>query len=405
MAYIEAISKLDTSDANAGAGDILATKTAYVDGEKVTGEMANNGAVSGTISTKAGTYTVPSGYHNGSGTVAIASAEQNKIIASNIKSGVTILGVSGSVSPAKEEQTKSVTATTSTQTVSPDTGKVLSSVTVNPQVHSGTYTPTGYSNANDMGAQHNYRYVDTSGYEPTDVRPSNGSPVAVSIGDNIKITDENGYAIRDYTAVTPDNSTPVSMSKYDIAKFDASGVIVKNVTNATPSDSSPVSVNSSEIIHPTASGYLYSTTQKPEIVVTGASRASNTTSWTLSTPDDAISTPTSYTTYYDPKYFSYTKSTGVFKALQDISTVYVSLYADRGRTSSGGNVYSGIQIRKNGTTLTSAYDGSASVGLKYQFSLAKNDEITFYTRASSTTQGYCLTYYTLITYLDHLIGG
>ena len=58
--------------------------------------MTNNGAVSGTISTKAGTYNIASGYHNGSGTVSISAEEQAKIVSSAIKSGCTILGVSGS---------------------------------------------------------------------------------------------------------------------------------------------------------------------------------------------------------------------------------------------------------------------------------------------------------------------
>ena len=78
------------------AGNILNGKTAYIGSGKVTGTMTNNGAVAGTISTKAGTYTVPAGYHNGSGKVQISSTEQAKLISSNIKSGVTILGVTGS---------------------------------------------------------------------------------------------------------------------------------------------------------------------------------------------------------------------------------------------------------------------------------------------------------------------
>ena len=87
-----------TTDANAAASEILSGKTAYVNKVKITGEMTNNGAVSGTISTKAGTYTIPAGYHSGLGSVGISSTEQDKIISSNIKSGITILGVQGGYS-------------------------------------------------------------------------------------------------------------------------------------------------------------------------------------------------------------------------------------------------------------------------------------------------------------------
>lgn len=86
----------DTASANAASGDILTGKTAYGSGGEVSGSMANNGSTSGTISTKAGTVTIPAGYTSG-GTVGISSTEQNKIIASNIKSGVTLLGVAGSL--------------------------------------------------------------------------------------------------------------------------------------------------------------------------------------------------------------------------------------------------------------------------------------------------------------------
>lgn len=85
----------DPSDASAGQADILSGKTAYVSGGKKTGTMSNNGSTSGTISTKAGSVNIPAGYTSG-GTVTISSTEQAKIIAGNIKSGVTILGQSGS---------------------------------------------------------------------------------------------------------------------------------------------------------------------------------------------------------------------------------------------------------------------------------------------------------------------
>lgn len=113
----------DTSDADATASEILNTKTAYVNGNKITGSMPNRGAVAGTISTKAGTYNVQNGYHDGSGTVGIDSTEQAKIIADNIKSGITILGVLGTYTGEEiTAQSKNVTPYTTAQTILPDTG-------------------------------------------------------------------------------------------------------------------------------------------------------------------------------------------------------------------------------------------------------------------------------------------
>lgn len=88
----------NTTDANASASEILSGRTAYVNKNKITGEMTNNGAVSGTISTKAGTYTIPAGYHSGLGSVGISSVEQQKIIPENIKSGISLLGIEGTYS-------------------------------------------------------------------------------------------------------------------------------------------------------------------------------------------------------------------------------------------------------------------------------------------------------------------
>ncbi len=85
----------DTSEASAAQADILTGKTAFGASGEITGSMANNGSLTGTISTKAGTYTIPSGYTTG-GSVGISSAEQAKIIAGNIRAGVTLLGQAGS---------------------------------------------------------------------------------------------------------------------------------------------------------------------------------------------------------------------------------------------------------------------------------------------------------------------
>lgn len=122
----------NTEDATAGASDILSGQTAYVAGAKVTGSMANNGAVTGTITTKAQQYTIPVGYHDGSGKVSISSTEQAKIIAGNIKSGVQILGVTGTYSGESiSAQAKTATPTTAQQVVLPDSGyDYLSQVTV-----------------------------------------------------------------------------------------------------------------------------------------------------------------------------------------------------------------------------------------------------------------------------------
>ena len=85
-----------SGDADAAAGDLLAGKKAFGASGEIEGSMPNNGGTGGTISTKAGTVTIPAGYTSG-GTVSISSTEQAKIIASNIKSGVTILGQAGSL--------------------------------------------------------------------------------------------------------------------------------------------------------------------------------------------------------------------------------------------------------------------------------------------------------------------
>ena len=86
----------ETSSADITSADVLTGKTGYGASGQVSGGMANNGSTSGTISTKAGTVTIPAGYTSG-GTVSISSTEQNKVVASNIKSGVTLLGVAGSL--------------------------------------------------------------------------------------------------------------------------------------------------------------------------------------------------------------------------------------------------------------------------------------------------------------------
>lgn len=88
---------VDTSDATANVTEILSGETAYVAGAKITGTMTNNGEVDTDITTVSQSVTIAQGYHNGSGTVQIGATDQAKLIADNIKSGVTVLGVAGNV--------------------------------------------------------------------------------------------------------------------------------------------------------------------------------------------------------------------------------------------------------------------------------------------------------------------
>lgn len=123
----------DTQDATAAASEVLSGKTAYVRGNKVTGTMPNKGGVTATISDKSTPYTIPQGYHDGSGTVGLDSTESAKLIAGNIKDGVSILGVTGTYTgEGVTAQAKTATPYTTSQTILPDSGyDYLSQVTVN----------------------------------------------------------------------------------------------------------------------------------------------------------------------------------------------------------------------------------------------------------------------------------
>ena len=73
----------DTSSVTAGAGDVLSGKVFVTKAGAVTaGEMVNNGSVSATIDgLTTMTYTIPEGYHSGSGKVSLTTDIENALAA------------------------------------------------------------------------------------------------------------------------------------------------------------------------------------------------------------------------------------------------------------------------------------------------------------------------------------
>lgn len=125
----------DTSDDTAAVGEILSGKTAHARGALLTGTMPNNGAQMGSINAKTQEVIIAQGYHDGSGKVSILADEQAKLIPSNIREGITILGVEGTMSGSESvvAQARTVTPKFTQQVISPEDGYThLSQVTVQP---------------------------------------------------------------------------------------------------------------------------------------------------------------------------------------------------------------------------------------------------------------------------------
>lgn len=138
----------DTSGDTAVAAEILLGKTAHAKGAKLVGTMPNQGGKTLDITDKAAPVSIPMGFHDGSGKAQIAEAEAAKLIPANIREGITVLGVAGTMSGSEnmKAQAKNATPTFAQQEILPDEGyNCLSSVTV-------AAIPVSYTD-NEQGGQ------------------------------------------------------------------------------------------------------------------------------------------------------------------------------------------------------------------------------------------------------------
>lgn len=171
----------DVSSVTATQGDVLTGKVFVTkDGVVVTGNMANNGAVSKVLDVTTISYTVPKGFHSGTGKVTITLEE------------------------------KSVTPTKSTQTVTPASGKVLSKVTVNPiPANYGDVSNTDPASVVERSLLHDVSVVskDENGnaVEIQGTMANNGSTSAMIDGlTNTSVTIPEGYTSGGTVSLTND---------------------------------------------------------------------------------------------------------------------------------------------------------------------------------------------------------
>ena len=210
---------LPTLTTPASASNILSGKEAIdSSGNIITGTMTNKGTTNGTISTKSGSYTIPTGYHSGSGKVTISTTEQNKIIASNIKSGVSILGVTGSYTGDGVTLPTLTNEATATQLLS---GKQL----INSSGDAVTGTMTNRGTVTGTISSKSGSYTIASGYH------SGSGKVSISSTEQAKIVASNiksGVSILGVTGSYTGNVG--AFSKSQIFEWTPTTNITTNVT-------------------------------------------------------------------------------------------------------------------------------------------------------------------------------
>ncbi|MBO7430407.1 MAG: hypothetical protein J6U56_05275 [Spirochaetia bacterium] len=181
----------------------------------------------------------------------------------------------GVAAGTKPTQTKSAGPNVSTnKDVTPDSGYLLSKVTITPLSHTGTYTPAANTAANDMGQYHDKRYVNTSGM----IIPTGNKSITAN-GTGI---DVSGYATASVNVPNPTLSGDATTSDVLSGKTFYSDSYTKKtgtytaptITSITPSNTSPVSMSANNNYKPTASGYAISSYSSVTPSSSGASFSS-----------------------------------------------------------------------------------------------------------------------------------
>lgn len=101
----------NTMDADASADEILANKKAYVKGTLIKGSMADQSDTRGEITSVSEPYSIPAGYHDGSSTVSISEEDKSYLVEKNIRTGITILGVTGTMTGTEDVKAQEKTVT------------------------------------------------------------------------------------------------------------------------------------------------------------------------------------------------------------------------------------------------------------------------------------------------------
>lgn len=103
---------VDTSSDTVTAGAVLSGTTFHnAAGALSTGTMPNIGAQTSYLATRDSAVAIQAGYHDGSGSIGLASADKSALIAANIREGITILGVIGTMSGSEDVKATSLSAT------------------------------------------------------------------------------------------------------------------------------------------------------------------------------------------------------------------------------------------------------------------------------------------------------